>query len=84
MQLQHRQANLVMPRGKHYPMIDPMDNGKNRFPTSPQALASLFPRGMADTLLGNERSAFTGVVKEFYDQYPENLKTRVGPLMDRK
>lgn len=83
MLLQHGQANLVMPRGKHYPMIDLMDNGMNRFPTSPQASATLFPRRMADPLKGKERSAFTGAVKEIYDQYPEYTKTRVGPLMDR-
>lgn len=65
MLLQHGQANLVMPRGKHYPMVDLMDNEMNRFPTSPQALTSVVPLGMADTLLGKEGSAFTGVVRKF-------------------
>lgn len=76
-------AALDLPRGKYYQVIDLMDDGLRKFPTNPKAPAMLFYRGMAEYLLGKEKSAFRGSMTEIIQQYPESLEARMWPWIDR-
>lgn len=76
-------AALDMPRGKYYTVIDLMDDGLKRFPSNPRASAMLFMRGMAEYLLGKEKSTFRGTMTEIVVQYPNSLEARMWPWPDR-
>lgn len=76
-------AALDMPRGKYFQVIDLMDDGLNRFPSNPRAPAMLFMRGMAEYLIGKEKSTFRGTMNEIVVQYPNSLEARMWPWPDR-
>lgn len=75
-------AALDLPRGRYLQTIDLMDDGLNKFPANPRAASMLFVRGMAEYLLGKEKSAFRGAMTEICEQYPESLEARMWPWMD--
>jgi hypothetical protein len=76
-------AALDMPRGKYYDVIDLMDNGLELFPDNPRAATMLFTRGMAEYLLGKEKSAFRGAMTEIIEQYPNSQEARMWPWLDQ-
>jgi hypothetical protein len=76
-------AELDMPRGRYLQVIDLMDDGLSKFPENPRSAAMLFMRGMAEYLLGKERSTFRGTMSEIYAQYPESLEARMWPWPDK-
>lgn len=75
-------AALDMPRGKYFTVIDLMDDGLARFPNHPQAATMLFVRGMAEYLLGKEKSAFRGAMAEIIEKFPNSLEARMWPWLD--
>ena len=72
-------AALDMPRGKYFSVIDLMDDGLIKFPVNPRAATMLFTRGMAEYLLGKEKSSFRGTMKEILEHYPESQEARMWP-----
>jgi hypothetical protein len=76
-------AALDMPRGKYYDVIDLMDNGLVLFPDNPRAATLLFTRGMAEYLLGKEKSAFRGAMSEIVERYPNSQEARMWPWLDQ-
>lgn len=76
-------AALDMPKGRYLQIIDLMDNGLALFPDNPKAASMLFTRGMAEYLLGKEKSAFRGTLKEICEQYPNSQEARMWPWMDQ-
>lgn len=76
-------AALDMPRGKYYDVIDLMDNGLELFPDNPRAATLLFTRGMAEYLLGKEKSAFRGAMTEIVERYPNSQEARMWPWSDQ-
>ena len=75
-------AALDIPRGKYFDVIDLMDDGLKNFPNNPKAASMLFTRGIAEYLLGKEKSAFRGSMKEILEQYPDSQEARMWPWMD--
>lgn len=76
-------AAVDLPRGRYLAIIDLMDEGLMLFPGSPRAAAMLFNRGMAEYLLGKEKSAFRGSMSEIVEQYPDSPEARMWPWPDR-
>lgn len=76
-------AALDLPRGKYFEVIDLMDDGLKRFPKNVKAASMLFNRGMAEYLLGREKSAFRGTMTEIIEEYPDSLEARMWPWMDQ-
>lgn len=76
-------AAIDLPRGKYYDVIDLMDDGLRLFPGNPMAPKMLFTRGMAEYLLGNEKSAFRGAMNEIVDRYPDSQEARMWPWLDQ-
>lgn len=76
-------AALDMPRGKYYDVIDLMDDGLELFPGNPRAATLLFTRGMAEYLLGKEKSAFRGAMTEIVERYPTSQEARMWPWLDQ-
>lgn len=76
-------AALDMPRGRYLQVIDLMDGGLQEFPSNPKAAAMLFMRGMAEYLLGKEKSAFRGTMKEILELYPDSPEARMWPWVDQ-
>lgn len=77
-------AALDMPKGRYLQIIDLMDDGLALFPNNPKAASLLFTRGMAEYLLGKEKSSFRGTMKEILEQYPESQEARMWPWMDQQ
>lgn len=75
-------AAVDLPRGRYLQVIDMMDDGLKLFPNNPRAAAMLFTRGMAEYLLGREKSSFRGTMKEILEQYPESPEARMWPWVD--
>lgn len=75
-------AALDMPKGRYLQIIDLMDNGLALFPNNPKAASMLFTRGMAEYLLGKEKSAFRGTMKEITATYPDSQEARMWPWQD--
>lgn len=75
-------AAIDLPRGKYFEVIDLMDDGLKNFPDNPKAPSMLFTRGMAEYLLGKEKSAFRGTLTEIIDQYPNSQEARMWPWQD--
>lgn len=75
-------AALEMPRGHYLQIIDLMDDGLRKFPANPRAASMLLTRGMAEYLLGREKSAFRGVMCEIIQDYPDSPEARMWPWMD--
>ena len=75
-------AAVELPRGRYLPVIDLMDDGLRLFPDNPRAAAMLFTRGMAEYLLGKEKSAFRGAMSEIVEQYPNSPEARMWPWME--
>lgn len=75
-------AALDMPRGRYLQIIDLMEDGLRKFPGNPRAATMLFNRGMAEYLLGREKSGFRGAMTEIIEQYPDSLEARMWPWMD--
>jgi len=75
-------AAVDLPRGKYFEVIDLMDDGLEKFPHHPKAPAMLFTRGMAEYLLGKEKSAFRSAMTEICQQYPDSFEARMWPWMD--
>lgn len=76
-------AALDLPRGKYYDVIDLMENGLALFPDHPRAATLLFTRGMAEYLLGKEKSAFRGAMTEIVERYPNSQEARMWPWPDQ-
>ena len=76
-------AAVDMPRGKYLEVIDLMDDGLRLFPDNPKAATMLFTRGMAEYLLGKEKSAFRGAMTEILASYPHSQEARMWPWPDR-
>lgn len=76
-------AALDLPRGKYFDVIDLMDNGLTLFPNNPRAATLLFTRGMAEYLLGKEKSAFRGAMTEIIERYPHSQEARMWPWSDQ-
>lgn len=76
-------AALDLPRGKYLDVIDLMDDGLRLFPGNPMAARMLFTRGMAEYLLGKEKSAFRGAMREIIAQYPDSQEARMWPWPDQ-
>jgi hypothetical protein len=76
-------AALDLPRGRYFQVIDLMDDGLRRFPDNPRAATMLFVRGMAEYLVGKEKSSFRGAMAEICEQYPDSLEARMWPWLDR-
>jgi thioredoxin-related protein len=75
-------AALDLPRGKYFDVIDLMDNGLEHFPDNPRAATMLFLRGMAEYLLGKEKSAFRSTMTEILELYPQSQEARMWPWPD--
>ena len=76
-------AAVDLPRGRYLQVIDLMDDGLMLYPNNPRAAALLFTRGMAEYLLGREKSSFRGTMTEILDQYPGSLEARMWPWSDQ-
>lgn len=76
-------AALDMPRGRYLQVIDLMDGGLKEFSSNPKAASLLFMRGMAEYLLGKEKSAFRGTMKEILELYPDSPEARMWPWVDQ-
>ena len=76
-------AAIDLPRGKYLQVIDLMDEGLELFPSNPKSAAMLFTRGMAEYLLGREKSAFRGAMTEIIESYPDSLEARMWPWSDQ-
>ncbi len=76
-------AALDLPRGKYFDVIDLMDDGLERFPDNPGAATMLFSRGMAEYLLGREKSAFRSTMTEILALYPQSQEARMWPWPDK-
>lgn len=76
-------AAIDLPRGRYLQVIDLMDDGLMKFPSNPRTASMLFTRGMAEYLLGREKSAFRGAMTEIIEQYPDSPEARMWPWMDR-
>lgn len=76
-------AAVDLPRGRYFEVIDLMDEGLALFPSHHRAAAMLFTRGMAEYLLGKEKSAFRGAMEEILDLYPDSPEAHMWPWMDR-
>ena len=74
-----RKASLDLPRGRYLETIELMDDGLTKFPSNPKAASMLFMRGMAEYLLGKEKSGFRGAMKEIIELYPDSLEARMWP-----
>jgi hypothetical protein len=75
---------VELPRGRYLQVIDLMDDGLKLFPDNPRAAAMLLNRGIAEYLLGKEKSSFRGAMREIVEAYPESLEARMWPWMDRE
>ncbi len=75
-------AALELPRGHYLQIIDLMDDGLRKFPANPRSASMLFSRGMAEYLLGREKSAFRGAMGEIIKEYPNSPEARMWPWMD--
>jgi len=75
-------AAVDLPRGKYLQVIDLMDDGLKLFPDNPRAAAMLFTRGMAEYLLGKEKSSFRGAMREILEEYPNSPEARMWPWME--
>jgi hypothetical protein len=75
-------AALDLPRGKYLEVINLMDQGLELFPQNPRAASLLFTRGMAEYLLGKEKHAFRGAMKEIITEYPNSPEARMWPWTD--
>jgi hypothetical protein len=76
-------AAIDLPQGRYLQVIDLMDDGLKLFPNNPRAAALLFNRGMAEYLLGREKSSFRGTMTEILEQYPDSPEARMWPWSDR-
>lgn len=76
-------AAIDLPQGRYLQVIDLMDDGLKKFPSNPRSAAMLFTRGMAEYLLGREKSAFRGAMTEITELYPNSPEARMWPWMDR-
>jgi len=76
-------AALDLPRGRYLQVVDLTEDGLSKFPQNPRASSMLFMRGMAEYLLGKEKSAFRQAMTEICEQYPESLEARMWPWTDR-
>lgn len=75
-------AALDLPRGRYFEVIDLMDEGLALFPDNPRAATMLFVRGMAEYLIGKEKSSFRGAMSEILELYPNSLEARMWPWME--
>jgi thioredoxin-related protein len=75
-------AAINIPRGKYLETIDLMDDGLGKFPTNPRAAEMLFTRGMAEYLLGREKSTFRGTMNEICQDYPNSPEARMWPWIE--
>ncbi len=76
-------AAVDFPRGRYLEVIDLFDDGLKLFPANPRSATMLFTRGMAEYLLGKEKSSFRGAMTEILEQYPDSPEARMWPWMDR-
>ena len=76
-------AAIDIPRGRYFDVIDRMDEGLKLFPDNPRSASMLFTRGMAEYLIGTEKSSFRGAMTEIVEQYPNSPEARMWPWMDK-
>jgi thioredoxin-related protein len=76
-------AAVDIPRGRYFEVIDRMDEGLKLFPNNPRSASMLFTRGMAEYLLGTEKSSFRGAMTEIVKLYPNSPEARMWPWMDK-
>ncbi len=75
-------AAIDMPRGKYVDVIDLMDDGIKNFPDNPKSPTMLLIHGMAEYLLGKNKSSFRGTMAEIIAQYPDSQEARMWPWQD--
>jgi hypothetical protein len=75
-------AAVDLPRGRYMDVIELMEEGLNLFPDHPRAAALLFTSGMAQYLLGKDKSAFRGAMVDITRLYPDSPEARMWPWMD--
>jgi hypothetical protein len=75
-------ASVDLPRGRYLDVIDLMDEGLKLFPDHPRAAAFLFNSGVAQYLLGKDKSAFRGAMTDIIKEYPGSPEARMWPWMD--
>jgi thioredoxin-related protein len=76
-------AAIDIPRGRYFDVIERMDEGLKLFPNNPRSASMLFTRGMAEYLIGTEKSSFRGAMKEITELYPNSPEARMWPWMDK-
>ena len=76
-------AAVDIPRGRYFEVIDRMDEGLKLFPDNPRSSSLLFTRGMAEYLIGTEKSSFRGAMTEIVAQYPNSPEARMWPWIDK-
>ena len=73
-------AAVDLPRGRYLEVIDLMDDSLKLYPAIPRAShAFIHPAGMAEYLLGKEKSAFRGAMTEITELYPNSPEARMWP-----
>jgi hypothetical protein len=75
-------AAVDLPRGRYMDVIELMEEGLNLFPNHPRAAALLFTSGMAQYLLGKDKSAFRGAMTDIIRLYPDSPERRMWPWSD--
>jgi hypothetical protein len=75
-------AAVDMPRGRYLQVIDLMDEGLSLFADHPRAATLLFTSGMAQYLLGKDKSAFRGAMTDILKLYPNSPEARMWPWPD--
>lgn len=76
-------AAIDIPRGRYFDVIDSMDEGLKLFPNNPRSASMLFTRGMAEYLIGAEKSSFRGAMKDITELYPNSPEACMWPWMDK-
>ncbi len=76
-------AAIDLPRGRYLETITLMDKALDLFPNTPKSASLLFIRGMAEYLLGKEKSGFRDAMTEIQKDYPQSLEARMWPWMDK-
>jgi hypothetical protein len=75
-------AALDLPRGRYLDTVILMEESLDLFPNHPRAASFLFTSGMAQYLLGKDKSAFRSAMTDIIRLYPHSPEARMWPWMD--